>query len=435
MRLMTLLKVVCIGLAAAYAMSTQADDRPDPLPQKLVDDWEQAMAKVYWVRPADSGVLEFHDYQEAKKGDIPTCTYYTDWTPVPFAELPQPDRSFGLRIGFKEFNDGKLSELAGIKQLALLDVCNTKVNGSGLKALAGLNNLHVLDLSNTPASDTTVTELANLSALNTLNLYETAITDAGLKKIGNLRTLRWLNVSETKITDNGLAYLAKMPELRALFLDDTAVTDDGLGTLATFNGLEALGLRNTKVTDAGLSKLASLKNLKSLYIDHSQSTTLGAVRVGLPLQDRDAVETRKRIECLIEMLASKNSAPTISHPEDEGEIHFPETYDKALQVPVFLAMEELLREGEESMDLLLKHEGDKRYSLSVNGPNDENLTVSEVCQEIAFAKICCFKSELRLISFDQHSGVPRPINGQTLLEWVDSQSPAGIARVADRSNR
>ena len=78
------------------------------------------------------------------------------------------------------------------------------------------------------------------------------------------------------------------------------------------------------------------------------------------------------------------------------------------------------------MDLLLKHEGDKRYSLSVNGPNDENLTVSEVCQEIAFAKICCFKSELRLISFDQHSGVPRPINGQTLLEWWTANRQRGL---------
>src|SRR5258708_1372649 len=89
-------------------------------------------------------------------------------------------------------------------------------------------------------------------------------------------------------------------------------------------------------------------------------------------------EATKRIKHLIGMLASRNAAPRIVGDPGKGEdaeITFEKTYDTNLQVPVYLAMQQLLAEGEAALELLRANANDARYSLSINSINDSNLTV------------------------------------------------------------
>src|SRR5262249_15271954 len=104
------------------------------------------------------------------------------------------------------------------------------------------------------------------------------------------------------------------------------------------------------------------------------------------LKDSDRKEARARVKYLIAMLASKNPPPAIEGKEkwEDKTITFSKQYDKSLQVPVYLAVQQLLAEDEVAIDLLLSHTDDKRYSYSVNCLNDYNVSVSDACEAIAW---------------------------------------------------
>jgi hypothetical protein len=140
----------------------------------------------------------------------------------------------------------------------------------------------------------------------------------------------------------------------------------------------------------------------------------------LTADERSDRERTKRIECLIELLASKNPAPGVRGNARRGEdqtITFPKDYDRSLQVPVYLAVKELLAEDEAAMDLLLAHEGDDRYSFSVNAYKDENVTVSEACERIAEQKLLAYEPELHVITRSQFGLYPADSAGSLKIWW------------------
>jgi len=118
------------------------------------------------------------------------------------------------------------------------------------------------------------------------------------------------------------------------------------------------------------------------------------------LRDADREEARARAKYLIGMLASKNPAPEIQgeRKSDPKTIEFSKEYDKSLQVPVYLAIQQLLAEDEGSIDLLLAHKDDNRYSYSVNADNDENVSVSRACEKIVRRKYLPFEVELHFLT-------------------------------------
>src|SRR5262245_88003 len=65
-----------------------------------------------------------------------------------------------------------------------------------------------------------------------------------------------------------------------------------------------------------------------------------------PVDEPHPEETRARVKYLIEMLASKNPAPKITGENNrkDGILTYPKEYKHALQVPVYLAMQQLLAE-------------------------------------------------------------------------------------------
>ena len=119
--------------------------------------------------------------------------------------------------------------------------------------------------------------------------------------------------------------------------------------------------------------------------------------------------TRKRVEILIEQLASRNNTPPILGNARRGEdqtIRFPESYDKSRQVLVYNAIQTLLAEDDAAIDLLLEHEEDPRYSYSVNSYVDYNVTVGEACRTIAEAMLIGFENELHVVSRSQFGLFP-----------------------------
>ncbi len=119
--------------------------------------------------------------------------------------------------------------------------------------------------------------------------------------------------------------------------------------------------------------------------------------------------TRKRVESLIEQLASANSAPTVNGNARDGDdqvVRFPEKYDKQLQVPVYCAFQALLAEEDAAIDLLLEHSEDARYSYSVNTYADYNVSVGDACKNIATAMLIGFENELHVVSRSQFAVFP-----------------------------
>lgn len=149
-------------------------------------------------------------------------------------------------------------------------------------------------------------------------------------------------------------------------------------------------------------------------------------------------ETTKRITHLINMLASRNPAPKLIG-DDGREIRgkpmgdmvravFHKSYDRDLQVSVYLAMQQLLAEGEVALDPLLKHADDKRYCLTISSMGDaENQTVGTICTGIFWAHILPFKEEMHFMTKAQY-GVYSAGYTSAKKWWIDKKK-IGLATI------
>jgi hypothetical protein len=141
-------------------------------------------------------------------------------------------------------------------------------------------------------------------------------------------------------------------------------------------------------------------------------------------------ELAEKLAYLIEQLASKNVAPAIHGDARRGfedqAIKFEKPYDASLQVPVYLAIQQLLHEDAVAVDWLISHADDQRYSLSVNGYQDENISVTEACRMIARAKVFSFEDDLRLITRDQQNAFSFGEGGRDFADWWNENRGRGL---------
>ncbi len=116
--------------------------------------------------------------------------------------------------------------------------------------------------------------------------------------------------------------------------------------------------------------------------------------------EEDSSFQPERVSFLIELLASKNSRPQQVHRD----IDFPKNYQYEAQVPVYLAMRQLLNEGAGACDGLCKHFEDQRYSYTKKGINgDTNRSVGSVSNEIFQCILCPYHYEIHFITRDQRN--------------------------------
>jgi hypothetical protein len=224
-------------------------------------------------------------------------------------------------LQFSVWSDERLTELAGLKNLAALDIRGSNLTEATAKGVAGLKNLRALALYDSGASFTNagLKELAAVKELSVLYLWNTGVTDEGMKELAAFKNLRMLGMNGTKVTDSGLGELKHCTNLRTLYLDsnlltganiralrevgllhklrqatgirDTrpqsvdevrvldlncaAVLDGGLKELALLKNLGWLNLNDTRVTDAGLKELAGFENLNALHLRSTLVTDAG----------------------------------------------------------------------------------------------------------------------------------------------------------------
>jgi hypothetical protein len=176
-------------------------------------------------------------------------------------------------------------------------------------------------------------------------------------------------------------------------------------------------------------------------IFHGLIALLGVLVVVAPplfANEKPDTETTKRITYLIGMLASRNPAPRIVG-DDGREIRgepmgdmpravFGKSYDRNRQVPAYLAMQQLLAEGEVALDLLLKHRDDKRYCLSIKSIGDaKNLTVGTFCSRIFWENIFPLTDELHFMTRDQYRVYPARY--RSVEQWWKDKKKMGLAKV------
>ena len=114
----------------------------------------------------------------------------------------------------RELTNEGLAQVVRLKNIAWMNLANTKITDSGLVHLRGLENLRRLHLENTEIGDDGVAHLTELKKLEYLNLYGSKITDKSLDHLSKLKSLKRLYVWQTGVTDAGVEQLeARLPEL------------------------------------------------------------------------------------------------------------------------------------------------------------------------------------------------------------------------------
>ncbi|WP_020470569.1 hypothetical protein [Zavarzinella formosa] len=121
-------------IAGQFGFAGEPDkkDLPKPLPDDIIKAWKDAGATVGWMKLETTGGLIFIEKPEA--GAIPAFRF-PNWKDGVVAKLPVPDTSFGLDLSKTELTDTGLKELAGLKKLASLSLCETKVTDAAVEAL------------------------------------------------------------------------------------------------------------------------------------------------------------------------------------------------------------------------------------------------------------------------------------------------------------
>jgi Leucine-rich repeat (LRR) protein len=274
--------VLTLGLLLAAQPGGQQEKAPEHVAPEIRAAWGKKSILSGWVGYRDGGFIEFRSFTEGKPGDLPVFLVLSP-APGALADLPQPDRNFGVLIypgpekGFK-LGAADLKALGGMKRLVFLTVSGTRVPDGSLKEFAAAKALRRLYLLDTDLGDAAAADIAALSQLESLSLNDnTEVSNAGAKELAKLKNLKWLSLGHTKVTD--IAELAPLEKLEYLFLPGTKVADADLDGLAAFKELRGLYLSGTKVSDAGMPKLAALTGLRDLNMNGTFVTDDGVARL------------------------------------------------------------------------------------------------------------------------------------------------------------
>ena len=131
--------------------------------------------------------------------------------------------------------DVDLELVGSLTQLEWLDLSGSlrsplnAISDLGVSKLAGLRELQVLDLSQTRVSSVGLEPLAKLPKLERLSLWRAErIDDDAAPLLALMKALEVLDLSETKVTDRTLRELTSLENLRRLYLSGTAVTPEAV---------------------------------------------------------------------------------------------------------------------------------------------------------------------------------------------------------------
>ena len=125
---------VLVLVSGQFGFAEEPDQKelPKPLPDTIVKAWKDAGATAGWMKVEKSGGLTFVEKPEA--GAIPAFRF-PKWKADVVAKLPAPEVPFGLDLAKTDVADAGLKELAKVKNLSSLCLCETKVTDDAVEAL------------------------------------------------------------------------------------------------------------------------------------------------------------------------------------------------------------------------------------------------------------------------------------------------------------
>jgi len=213
----------------------------------LIAAWEKAGAKLVWHAIDERRGLVLENVSPKDPAALPGFYLGTSYKPGLIAKLPAPSAPFSLDLIMTGVKDEGLNELAGLQNLHGLSLFAQPVTSAGLKDLGRVKSLRALNLH---ATDLTggVKDLAGLRNLQVLDISLADIGEARLKEISVLASLQYLNISKTGATDAVLKELAGLANLRHLDLSSTSITDASVPELARLKALRVLNVERTDVT-------------------------------------------------------------------------------------------------------------------------------------------------------------------------------------------
>jgi len=189
------------------------------LPPKIVSSWEMVHGvHAGWLGPRKGitslqMIFAVDKRVERENLDLARSVpsfFIAEWKPGLLDGLPGPEQPFGLVLARKS-SDEQIKELASLKQfkhLIALDLTYSGITDKGMKELARFERLKALKLRNVSAvTQAGITELAGLKELSVLELQYTKVNDLWLNDLGKLKQLRTLDLWQTQVTDAGAAGL------------------------------------------------------------------------------------------------------------------------------------------------------------------------------------------------------------------------------------
>src|SRR5262249_24957893 len=128
-----LLLLAGVGGQSLSAPLPRPKEQLQPLPRELVAAWTKAGATAGWMI-VEPWAVPFREAAEGKRGEVPAFVF-GKWPEGVVGQLPQPQRAFGLVLRATQVTNADLKELAGLKELQVLNLNFTPVTGTGLKEL------------------------------------------------------------------------------------------------------------------------------------------------------------------------------------------------------------------------------------------------------------------------------------------------------------
>jgi len=165
---------------------------------------------------------------------------------------------------------GKMPTLAGLPNLASLDLGLNQLSGGLPKELGNLRKLQALVLPFNQLTGSLPAELGGLTALKVLDLSGNKLSGSLPPEIGTLSSLTYLDLSGNQITAPIPWALGQLRNLQTLYLDDNQISGSISPTLGSLGALEQMGLSGNQFSGTIPPELGKLSSLMFLNLSKNQ---------------------------------------------------------------------------------------------------------------------------------------------------------------------
>ncbi len=145
-----------------------------------------------------------------------------------FQKFSQCEHLQSIQAQNSDVNDVALSGIEHFKELALLDLCGSRITSVSIAQIARCSNLEVLRLDDLHLNDSSLGALSQLKKLKTLTLHRSGITNSGIERLKSLSQLQVLHIGANRQIDNkSLEYISSLKNLQSIDLRETTITLPG----------------------------------------------------------------------------------------------------------------------------------------------------------------------------------------------------------------